>query len=73
MFLLVYKNLNKYFLAILNDYNAVESMTKITESDILLNIFQFGIARYSPEQSYIKTGLRPDDAYWISKPAVGNI
>jgi hypothetical protein len=73
MFLFAYKNLYKYFLAILNDYNALESMTNITESDMLLNMFQLGMARYSPEQSYIKTGRSPDDAYWISKPAVGNI
>ena len=28
---------------------------------MLLNMFQFGIALGYPEQSYTKTGLRPDD------------
>ena len=45
----------------------------MTESDMLPNMFQFGIERDSPEQSYIKMGLSPDVTYFISKPAVGKM
>ena len=38
-----------------------------------LNMFQLGMDRNYPEQSYTKMGLSPDETYLISKPAVGKM
>jgi hypothetical protein len=51
MNLLFYKNLIKYFLAIMNVYRSLLSITKTTASAMPLTMLQFGMLRNYPEQS----------------------
>jgi hypothetical protein len=73
MNLLFYKNLIKYFFAIMNVYRSLLSITKTTASAMPLSMFQFGMLRNYPEQSYANTFLLLNSTYFISKPAVGKM